>query len=176
MVLGGHVEGVSGLVDLGGGRLLSGEWAGLLRVWDVGAATPACLATSEGGECYVVLHGLCVRADGRFLWKGSIWAWDEESKALTQQGSLVGRTADIVQCMVSVGWGATQLLTGSHDSALRLWDVDASSGASWKETAVLRGHTGTVWSIAVVRAGRAPGLYYAARHCKWWCQLRQNRR
>ena len=152
-VLDGHGYAVWALADLGGGRLLSGDVWGALRVWDVGAA--ACLATVAGGVDARCCNSLCVLADGRVAsgengGRLRIWAWDDAGKALTQEGEqLVGHT-DHVRVVVSVGAGAAQqFLSGSDDSTLRLWGRHASG--AWAETAVLPGHTEDVRSIAVVR-------------------------
>ena len=158
-VLDGHDSGASALADLGGGLLLSGDGAGALRVWDVGTA--ACLATAESEDGPV--WSLCVLADGRIAIGGQggrlrIWAWDAASKALTQEGEPLAGHTDGVGALVPVGTGAAQqLLSGSADSTLRLWGRDASG--AWVETAVLRGHTDHVQSIAVVRSRQpaAPG-------------------
>ena len=163
-VLDGHGDELYPLADMGGGRLLSVLFRALC-VWDVGAA--ACLTTVEvdDGEGSDV-SSVCAMADGRIA-SGEdggllrIWAWDEASKALTQEGEPLAGHTDIVEVVVAVGAGAAQqLLSGSGDCTLRLWSRGVSG--AWAETAVLRGHTGRVLSIAAVRARQPNAPCYCA--------------
>ena len=158
-VLKGHGCAAWSLADLGGGLLMSGDGRGALRVWDVGAA--ACLATVEGEDDRGI-SSLCLLADGRIA-SGEeggplrIWKWDAAGKALTQEGEQLDGHTGYVFAVVPVGaiGAAQQLLSGSFDSTLRLWGMDARG--AWMETAALRGqgHSITI-SVAVVRVVPQP--------------------
>ena len=123
-VLEGHTDAVYALCDLSLGRILSGDSAGTLRVWD--AASGACLAAQErahGGEAVLALCGLpgSRAASGGHDGCVRIWAWDHGNQALQPEcGPLAGHGGS-VWALALAEPGGSRLLSGSLDCTLRLW-------------------------------------------------------
>ena len=146
--LSGHTQGVWTVVDVGGGRVASGGYDGMLRVWDVLSGKQ--LQQTPAGECYI----MCVAA----LWGGRVVTGHSTGKIRLWSlvdgrgaaGLLQGHTECVFSLAVVGGSTAQRLLaSGSGDCSVRLWDVDAGIC-----NAVLNGHTETVWCLADLGGGR----------------------
>ena len=119
-----------------------------LRVWRL--ADYACMRTLTG-------HTGAVRAvmdvgGGRVASGGDdcvLRVWDVLSgKQLQQTPTGEG----FIWCAAAL-WG-DRIVTGHYGGDIRLWSLGSGGGSA----GVLREHTKTVWSLAVVSSGKAPGL------------------
>ena len=122
-----------------------------LRVWRL--ADGACLRTLTG-------HTGRVRAvvdvgGGRVASGGDdcvLRVWDVLSGKQLQQ-TPTGEGDDIILCAAAL-WG-DRVATGHQQGEIRLWSL--GSGGR-RAVGLLQGHTGTVWSLAVVGSGTAQRL------------------
>ena len=146
--LSGHTQGVWTVVDVGGGRVASGGYDGMLRVWDVLSGKQ--LQQTPAGECYI----MCVAA----LWGGRVVTGHSTGKirlwSLVDGRGAAGLLQGHTECVFSlavVGGSTAQrmLASGGADRSVRLWDVDAGIC-----TAVLSGHAKTVCSLADLGGGQ----------------------
>ncbi|KAG1869677.1 quinon protein alcohol dehydrogenase-like superfamily [Suillus tomentosus] len=148
MKLMGHTKGVLSVCWSGDGqRVLSGSDDGTARQWDVksGEATLAPIKTGHKSVWAVVYSpDMPMLATSGAGSKQHAKIWDAKT------GKLVPtlETADSVWCLAWTQDGKT-LMSGLYEGWIRTW-----STTSWKEIAVLDGHTEYVSSIAISPNGR----------------------
>lgn len=154
----GELKGHSGVVTNlsftpDGSRLVSGDAAGNLMLWDATAATPlAALLTGNQRTLYGP-----VTNDGRILLLGDDPedATDEDTYVLWDTSANAPRGAPLAQHTdnlhgYSVSPDETLLATASFDGTVRLWDLE--TGAAVGEP--LRGHEGRVLFVAFSPDGK----------------------
>ena len=131
----GHTADVCAVVDVGGGRVASGGYDSVLRVWEVLSGKQ--LQQTPVGDDVI----WCAAA----LWNDRIATGHDEGEIRLWSlgggggaaGALQGHTNSVISLAVVGSSSAQRLLaSGSWDHSVRLWDVDAGTC-----TAVLRGHT-----------------------------------
>jgi len=124
----------------GGGRVVSGDECGTLRVWDAqNGETLACLRGHDGA-----VTAVAVAADGGLLISGgqdrTVRVWD----ALSGEALMCLRGHQGPVTSVAVGPDGREIVSGSEDCAVRVWGAD-----SGEELSCLVGHAGAVRSVAV---------------------------
>ena len=155
-VLSGHAGAVFCLVDLGGGRLLSGSLDRSLRVWNT--TTGACLAVvpnAQGDGEEGAITAACALPGGTATgsWGGTVqrWKWNEGTSALTPNGAALQLESSWVDSLVVVPGpdGALQLLAGCGNGMLRV----LGTGGALQLQAALGGHSATIYKVAVMMVG-----------------------
>jgi len=130
------------------GLVVTASFDSTLRVWRL--EDGACLRTLSGHS--VEVQDVMDVGGGRVASSGDdcvLRVWDVLSgKQLQQTPTGEG----VLTCSVAL-WG-DRVATGHGGGEIRLWSLQEGGAA----TDVLRGHTDTVWSLAVVSSGKAPGL------------------
>ena len=169
-MLHGHTARMQCLIDLGGGRLLSGSRRDCsLRVWNT--ATGACLAVvqnaHEAGDGCVrgwIMAACALPGGAATLSRGGSvmrWKWDEGSTALTPDGAPLQLEGGTVTCLAASvpGPDGEQLLSaGCADGTLCVLKSDSPGGAL-RMQAELAGHSAPIYALTVMRrvSGAAAG-------------------
>ena len=145
----GHSGYVLAVVDVGGGRVASGGQDCVLRMWDVLSGKQLQQTHTREGSilCAAALWGDRVASGNTKSSEIRLWNLGCGGGAV---GVLQGHTESVYSLAVVGGGTAQRLLaSGSADSSVRLWDVDAGTC-----TAVLSGHAHWVKCLADLGGGR----------------------
>ena len=150
----GHTDAVTAVVDVGSGRVASGGDDGVLRVWDVLSGKQLQQIPTGASLIFCIAALWRNRVATGHNYTGEIRLWSLQAGEPDAAGVLRGHDRTVVSLAVVGGGGCTgaqrqQLASGSSDLSLRVWDVDAGTC-----TAVLRGHTQSVWCLADLGGGR----------------------
>lgn len=146
----GHRELVTSLCwNKDGGRVVSGSQDDEARVWDVKSGET--ILPIKTGLAYVqaVVYSpdaTMIATGGGNEEKECIKIWDAGSGKLVI--NLKGHNGETVYCLAWSTDGG-MLISGSADKTIRTWNT-----TTWQETAVLRGHTGDVYAVAMSPNGR----------------------
>lgn len=143
ITLEGHERGVTSLVVLPGGRIVSGSWDATLKVWS--PDNEACLMTLGGHKSGVC--SIAVMAGDREVVSGSadktLRVWDLISG--TCRKVLDGHTEPIYSLLMLPD--NKSVVSGSDDASLKAWDLTLGTCLTLKE------HTNWVRSLAVLPGG-----------------------
>ena len=141
----GHSEIVRGVRLLANERFLSWSWDKTLRLWDSQRGT--CLAILEGHTHLV--HDVLVLSSGQVL----SWSWESMRLWNTKSSAcLVGAfecSPGEVQSALTLPDGRLLSWAGSHDSKLRMWNIQMKAFPT-----SLEGHTDTINGVRVLDDGR----------------------
>lgn len=166
-------------------RLISGSYDGMLMIWDLNSGKP--LRTLEGHTDRI--FGVSITSDGRSVISCSadrtIKMWDLESGDCL--GTLKGHELG-VYCVAAMPDGHG-LISGSFDHTLMIWhyekilekdnfEEESFKGDTGKEApkifnssqlvAILKGHTDSVFSVAITTDGRYAVSASADRTLRVW--------
>ena len=152
-VLHGHQHLVKALTLLADGRLVSGDYEGGVRLWDVAAAAGS-EATTVALRADESVHGLAVLRDGRYLATGTAsWSGNGGCVQVWELGGVPPvRCATAINAFGGV-WALValpdgRLAAGCDDGAVRIVDADAGAVAT-----TLTGHTRSVTALVVLPDG-----------------------
>ena len=139
----GHTGGIS-CVQFDGGRIVSGSYDKMIKVWNVKTNSPWSVITLAGHSGEV----RCLHLDGNRLVSGStdltIKVWDLSISvnwsSIACRVTMVGHT-DTVRC-VQMDQTRDRVISASYDTTLKIWEL--KTGICVK---TLRGHTAPVLAI-----------------------------
>ena len=150
-VLTGHAGQVFSLALLAGGRLASGDYDGIVRLWDVVRGGEAAAVLEHGGNVLAMAAApdgchLAVGVHGRLPGDASsIVVWDTEAVPPAQTA--------VIDCPGGVSALAVlpdgRLAAGCSDGGVRLVEVGAGAGGV---AAMLKGHRNTSGTINALAA------------------------
>jgi len=170
----GHNDAVCSVVQLAGGRLVTGSWDNTLKVWDPGPRPAgeshkpkkyerkkrckgACLLTLKGHSDHVTC--IAPLADGGLVsgsWDRTLRVWNAEGEC---EVILEGH-CNYVNSVVQMADG--RILSGSQDETLRVWERkgraptpgESTIPQCWDCTLVLKGHRNDITCVVQLEDGR----------------------
>ena len=144
----GHTNYVCAVVDVGSGRVASGGWDCVLRVWDVLSGKQLQQTPAGEGAIFCAASLWCDRvATGQSTGEIRLWSLGGGGRAARVLRGHVDSVRSLA--VMDVSTPQRLLASSSDDCSVRLWDVDARTC-----TAVLNGHTGWVRCLADLGGGR----------------------
>jgi WD40 repeat protein len=151
-VLKGHKAAVAGLAWVQGKKLATADAAGVLKLWDVDAASETfgqelgSVAAHEGAITAVVRAAPNRLATASL--DGTIKLWSTEGGKLADKPAQTIKADSPPTCLTALA-DAKLLASGHEDGKVRLWNSDTAAPAKLK-TAVLPAHTRRVTAVSFV--------------------------
>lgn len=161
-ILHGHTRGIHGVALSADGQIIASvSFDGTIRLWEVDSGQH--LTTLQGHIGAV--HCVALSADGRLVissgMDGTIRLWEVSSGICLL--ILQGHTGGVWSVALSAN--GRLAASGGLDGTVRLWDTSALRQSSGQTTltagtssgvclAVLQGHTGMIWGVALSADGR----------------------